>query len=239
VTGQAEPVGIAQGDYAVWCRLLGLPFDPALRPLEREAALPAWATLALIATAAAQERLALWSAAGSRENTPDDLVRRLRFLGDDGIRSIVLGVLHEDVAPPAAAYLLANALFVGCGLTARGWMIRAAPPAASLFVLVSGASGDRAEVRSILLHEAAHAWLMAEPAPLPAIEDVFAEVTAGLLRAADRPELMGGIFRDEVRDERQADELARAWGGSIRDSDVRASRQTRLTAAALAAKYRP
>jgi hypothetical protein len=181
-----------------------------------------WATSALLATPAARDRLGQWFAAGRPTPTPHDLVRRLRFLGDSEIRSVLLRALHERIPPAVVAFLLDRALFCGVGWSAGGWTIQAAlPPGACAVILLSGSSHDEAAVLDLTLHEAAHAWLIETPREPLRAEAVHNETAAALLAAAANTETMRGVLRASDAAERQADALAATWGGHLHCSPER------------------
>ena len=201
------------------------------------AAVPSWVSFELLATPAAVARVRTWLAAGALVPTADDVVRRTRYLGDEEIRSIAVNALLEDVPPPVRAFMLDQALILGCGWSTGGWCCRVALGEPTVIVMLSGASRDRDTVRSVFLHETAHGFLLPDPARPLAAADVFSQVGALLLNAAEDPQLMREILSDSQRDERQADLLAASWGAGALGSDQAAADHTRAEAASLAATY--
>jgi hypothetical protein len=216
-------VGI-EGGEADWRRVLyGCP-PPA--PAEEAAMLAGlglpFLTDLLVATPAAWQRLESWLAAGARVPSADDLVRRLKFLGDTQVRDVVLKALHENIPPPAADYLLGNFLFMGTGWSTGGWCVRTAAPRGPVLsvVLLNGASRDPATVLDYMLHEGSHGWLLCDPPePIPA-ESLYNEMGAALLAAAKRSGGLRELLDDEGRDERLADALACEWGGKLSCTDL-------------------
>jgi hypothetical protein len=228
---------LGQTEYRDFCGLLGLQPREDLTPAARAKELPAWICRELVATEAARDRLRGWVEAGSHSPTADDVVRRTRFLGDFGIRQVVLETLHKRVAPPAAYFLLERAFFVGIGFSAEGMTAMcSAPPGPSMAaVLICGASRDPRQIRNVVLHELAHAWLLPDGSdPVEAVSSISA---ATILGAASDPEWMARLRRNLELSERQADALARAWGADIEDSDVHNVESLRRRARVLAETY--
>jgi hypothetical protein len=73
---------------------------------------------------------------------------------------------------------------------------------------------------AVCLHEAAHAWLGADPDPATAVgtREMSIRCDAALLGVYYDPELMRRLLDHERRHEDQADALARAWGAEIEGS---------------------
>lgn len=221
-----------------WRKALGRWPSPGEAKILLEGLGAPWVTEDLLATPAARGRLKRWFEAGGITPTPDDLVRRLRYLGDGELRSIVLMALHEHVPPPVVAFLLDHGLFVGVGWSARGWCCRVALPTEPVAVImVSGASRDWRAILDTCLHENAHAWLIPAPQTPLRTEAVFNESAFALLAAAADPDLMRDVLRDEARVERQADALARQWGGRLSGTAERDNAHTRAEAGRLLATY--
>jgi hypothetical protein len=201
--------------------------------------LPSWVCPELVATKAARDRLRAWVDADSVAPTADDLVRKLRYMGDSEIREVVLIALHERIPPCVVECVLDEFLFVGVGWSAGGYMMRvAAPPGPRLSLIpLSGASRDAEIVMDLVLHECAHGYTLSAPKALIATESYYNECALELLRAARDDDRMREILEDQRHDERAADALARAWGGRLTCTDERATEYTKREAARLAAVY--
>lgn len=194
-----------------------------------------WACPELYATQAAVDRVREWYRASRPAVTPDRIVRA-RYIGDSAIRSIMLRCFLEDIAAPAAHWLLDHVIYIGTGWDTDGQCIRCATPPGPVLRLapICGASHDEARVRDLVLHESAHHLLLPDPeVPLP-VDEVWNANGALLVRAATDPGLMEQITTEGRLLERQADGLARAWGAGVMHNDDLANDHTRREARALA-----
>ena len=200
------PAGLARVQRARLAGLLGVAVDGAV---------PAWMLDELVATTAARNRLRAWVAAGSIARTVDDIARRLMVIGDDEIAWIARNALLDRIPPPVVDFVLREVVVFGVGWSADGWSTRCAMPPGQVLnsILISGASRNAGEVLDVAKHEIAHAWLIESPADPVAVEEVLNRVDAGKLDAARDASEMETLLRRHDQFERQADALARTWGG--------------------------
>ncbi|HXF83148.1 MAG TPA: hypothetical protein VNN19_10390 [bacterium] len=192
---------------------------------------PQWLTAALAATEAARERLRAWFVAEPRrasEPSRSEIAGRLQFLGDEAIRQVVLDVLF-GLPPVVVAFVLSSVVMLGVGRGSAGSTLTlstkattaAAEGYALKLILLDGHRSDQ-DLRVLIAHEVAHAWLGA----LPRSEDMRqpAEGLAALRelgRAAGEwagagpwPGLrvVRDLQEEQIRSERQAAALAASWG---------------------------
>jgi hypothetical protein len=186
----------------------------------------------LIATRAAEERLARWIALGRPTPSRRVVARDLVVLGLDRVRRTLVSALRR-MPPCVAHHLLHHIWILGVQRGDGGWMWDAPPrPPGPLQLIALDGKVELAELWSIIGHESAHGWLLAA-APPDRVKTIHERKrTASLPRRLAiewrRPDLLVNVIRENIRDavrvERQAAALARSWRfvGPGADADLQA-----------------
>ncbi len=201
-------------------------FGERLSYRERMAGGPLWACWELTATPAARLRLMLWLATDPPRpwiSPPaEEIAHRLRpnFFGDDALRDTTARVL-ASAPPPVVEYVLDRVAFLGLGSTLFGLACPPLPMELPWLVAIAANNGsgvgERDETAPVLVaHECAHCWLLLEPGGTLSESEVSAKLhttSPGDVPEVERPAMRKRRERHNRR-EREADELAAAWGFS-------------------------
>jgi hypothetical protein len=191
--------------FRAWCELLDQRVVD-VPPHARAALLPDWVSQPLIATEHARRRLRAWTDA----DRPDPRPEQLAYDGDPVVGAAVIDVVRR-LPPPVRHHLVATcAVF---GITTTGLYLSGVPlptplltPVSVILLAVRGLS--RVDVEAAAAHEFAHGWLTRRAQRTHSV----AEFEDALSTVGSDPNLFDLVSRDAQRDERQACELARAWG---------------------------
>jgi hypothetical protein len=193
---------------------LGVPLDAAaiLSPARRRAALPPWLVPELVATDAARVKLDAWFDRGMPDApAAEELLGSETFIGDE-IANHSAARTIAAMPPPIACYVAAQCRVLVLGAQMLGFC--SAPIQTDRPWLLAIVARDSVELfESIVVHEAAHAWLLPEPAPGTRAPSAFESATLRTVVAPpDLVETLAMMRRAHARNEAQCRDLVRALG---------------------------
>jgi hypothetical protein len=205
-------VDFGRSDVARLAAQLGIemPDRVLCSPDRRREALPPWLTPAFVATEPARQKLAAWIAAGKPDAPTADAVLTGSTLFGDELANHTAARIVAELPPPMANYITTRCTVVTLGQSMLGCCSPPLPTSRPWTLLVSAAPHAFA---GILVHEAAHGWLMPEPAPGTAAPSAFASSTLrDAMPPSDLAVSVRAMRQQSERDEAQAQALVEALG---------------------------
>jgi hypothetical protein len=206
--------------------LLGIDLRGVHAPRARGALLPSYLSPVFLGTPGAREKFAAWARSTTHPAAPlepDDVLVRLRQVGDDRLAHVVAPLVAR-LPRPIGDYAIARCVVIALGEAVEGFC---SPPfgAGPWRIVVGLVGGDVPRFERVLVHELCHAWLLPEPDPSAKLLTTFETSTIHDLPMERVPagarDTVEAMRRQRYVDEEQCEALCRVLGFGRPDEHLR------------------